>query len=79
MTKKDVSADSLRILENTRVEIATARKNLQRLSEELAIAHETAMEIARNELCKALTHRLELAEQEASELAEMINANGKSS
>jgi hypothetical protein len=40
---------------------------------------DTAQEIARNELCRGLVQRLELAEREAIELTELIILARKSS
>ena len=72
MTDGESSNDPVAISNKARVEIETVRKSLQRLCEELAMTNDSAKEIARNELCKALVQRLELAEREAVELAEMI-------
>jgi hypothetical protein len=39
---------------------------------QLAKTNDTAKEMARNELCRALAERLQLAESEAAELAELV-------
>jgi hypothetical protein len=76
----DDAVDAVAVVERACVDIETVRKNLQRLYERLASANDTAKEIARNELCRALVQRLELAEREAVELGEMIAAaTGKTS
>jgi hypothetical protein len=72
MAEEELSDDPIAVSKKASVEIETVRRNLQRLYEELAITNDSAKEIARNELCKALVQRLELAEREAVELAEMI-------
>jgi hypothetical protein len=60
-------------VQKIRVEIGEVRKRLQALYDQLRTTNETAKEIARNELCRALVERLELAEREASELVDMIS------
>ena len=72
MTEEELSDDPIAVSKKACVEIETVRRNLQRLYEELAMTNDSAKEIARNELCKALMQRLELAEREAAQLAEMI-------
>jgi hypothetical protein len=72
MTDSDSSSDPRVALEKAHVEIETARKTLQGLYEQLAKTNDTAKEIARNELCRALIERLQLAEREAAELAELV-------
>jgi len=79
MTENGFSDEPVAVSEKACAEIETVRKNLQRLYEQLARTNDTAQEIARNELCKGLVHRLELAEREAMELAEMIILARKSS
>jgi hypothetical protein len=79
MTDSDSSSDHLVVLEKAHVEIETARKTLQGLYEQLAKTNDTAKEMARNELCRALVERLQLAEREAAELAELIDLARKSS
>ena len=78
MTEEELSDDPIAVSRKACVEIETVRKNLQRLYEELAMTNDSAKEIARNELCKALIQRLELAEREAVELGEMIAMARKS-
>jgi hypothetical protein len=72
MTESELSSDPVAVLEKAHVEIETARKTLQRLHEQLATRNDSAKEIARNELCRALVERLRLAESEAAELVELI-------
>ncbi len=72
MTEKELPNGAIAISQKASVDIGTVRKNLQELGERLASASDTAREIARNELCRSLVQRLELAEREAVELAEMI-------
>jgi sulfite reductase beta subunit-like hemoprotein len=79
MTESELSSDPVAVLEKACVEIETARKTLQRLHEQLATTNDSAKEIARNELCRALAGRLQLAEREAAELAELIVLARKSS
>jgi len=71
-------SDPIAVCTKATVEIETVRRDLQRLYEELAKTNDSAKEIARNELCKALIQRLELAEKGAMELAEMIDMARKS-
>jgi hypothetical protein len=79
MTDKELSIDPITVANNLCVEIETARKKLQSLCEQLAMTNDTAKAMARNELCRALVERLELAEREALELVEMIVSTQKSS
>jgi hypothetical protein len=72
MPEKELSDDPVAISKKASVDIGTVRESLQSLCERLALANDTAKEIARNELCRALVERLELAEREAMELAEVI-------
>jgi hypothetical protein len=85
MADTDSSSDPLVVLEKAQVEIDAARKALQGLYEQLAKTNDTAKEIARNALCRALVERLQLAEREAAELvdfgrpsAEVVIATGAS-
>lgn len=55
-------SDPIAVCGKATVEIETVRRDLQRLYEELAKTNDSAKEIARNELCKALIQRLALAE-----------------
>jgi hypothetical protein len=71
MTDTDPSSDPLVVLEKAHLEIGAARKTLLGLYEQLAKTNDTAKEMARNELCRALVERLQLAEREAAELAEL--------
>jgi hypothetical protein len=73
------SGDPVAVLKTASVEIETARKTLQSLYEQLAKTNGSAKEIARNELCRALVERLQLAEREAAELAELVVLAQKSS
>jgi hypothetical protein len=72
MTETELSNDPVAVLEKAHVDIETARRTLQGLYEQLATTNESAKEIARNELCRALVDRLQIAEREAAELAELV-------
>jgi hypothetical protein len=72
MTDKERNSDPVTVAKNICVEIETVRKKLQSLCEQLAMSNDTAKEMARNALGRALVERLELAESEALELVEMI-------
>jgi len=69
MTEPELSNDPVA---GAHVAIETARRTLQGLYEQLAMTNESAKEITRNELCRALVERLQLAEREAAELAELV-------
>jgi hypothetical protein len=73
MAERELSSDPTGALEKARVTIETARKLLQGLHQEFALTNETAKEIARNELCRSLIERLQLAEREAAELAGLVD------
>jgi len=60
------------------IEIGEVRRRLQALYNQLRTPNENAKEIGRNESCRALIERLELAEREASESADMISIAQKS-
>jgi hypothetical protein len=68
MTDMELSIVPATVANTICVEIETVRKKLRSLCEELAMSNDTAQEMARNELCRALVGRLELAEREALEL-----------
>ena len=72
MADNELSSDPIAILERVSVKIETARKSLQELYEQLIMTNVNAKEIARNELCRGLLERLQLAEREAAELADLI-------
>jgi len=72
MTEPELSNDPVAVLEKAHVAIETARRTLQGLYEQLAMTNESAKEIARTELCRALVERLQIAEREAAELAELV-------
>jgi hypothetical protein len=72
MTGPELSNDPVAVLEKSHVAIETARRTLQGLYEQLAMTNESAKEIARNDLCRALLERLQIAEREAAELAELV-------
>jgi hypothetical protein len=72
MMERDFATDPVALLEQARAEIETVRKTVQGLYEQFAQTNGNAKEIARNELCKALVERLQLAERETAELAEMV-------
>ena len=79
MVERESSGDPVAVLKTASVEIETARKTLQSLYEQLAMTNGSAKEIARNELCRALVERLQLAEREATELTELIGLARNSS
>jgi hypothetical protein len=72
MADIEVSGDPIAILEKVSAKIDTARKALQELHQQWATANDSAKEIARNELCRGLMERLQLAEREAAELADLV-------
>jgi hypothetical protein len=72
MTERDFTTDPVALLEQAGAEIEAVRKTLQGLYEQFVQTNNSAKEIARNELCKALVERLRLAEREAAELAEIV-------
>lgn len=72
MADIEVSGDPIAILEKVSAKIDTARKALQELYQQWAMANDSAKEIARNELCRGLMERLQLAEREAAELADLV-------
>jgi hypothetical protein len=78
MADTEASDDPIAILKSVSVKIETARRALQELNEQLATTSDNAKEIARNELCRGLIERLQLAEQEAAELADLVVLAGKS-
>jgi hypothetical protein len=77
MAEKESNTDPVAVSKQASVEIAKVRKSLHDLYDQLAASNSTAQEIARNELCRALVQRLELAEQEAVELTDLIILAGK--
>jgi hypothetical protein len=79
MVERESSSDPVAVSKTVCVEIETARKTLQSLYEQLAMTSDNAKEIARNELCRALVERLQLAEREAAELTELVVLARKSS
>jgi hypothetical protein len=72
MADGETSSDPIAILEKVSAKIDTARKTLQELYQQLAMTNDNAKEIARNELCRGLIERLQLAEREAAELADLV-------
>jgi hypothetical protein len=78
MADNELSSDPFAILERVSGKIETARKSLQELYEQLIMTNVNAKEIARNELCRGLLERLQLAEREAVELADLIAVARKS-
>jgi hypothetical protein len=72
MADSEMNSNPSAILVRASADILTARKAVQALYEQLATTNENAKQIARNELCRGLLERLQLAEREASELAELI-------
>jgi hypothetical protein len=71
------SSDPNAILQNVSANIETARKTLQELYQQFAMINDNAKEIARNELFRGLIERLQLAEREAAELADLVVMAGK--
>jgi hypothetical protein len=72
MADSELSGDPIAILETASAKIDTARKALQELHQQWAMTNDNAKEIARNELCRGLIERLQLAEREAAELADLV-------
>jgi hypothetical protein len=72
MADGELSGDPIAILENVSAKIDTARRTLQELHQQWAMTNDNAKEIARNELCRGLIERLQLAEREAAELADLV-------
>jgi hypothetical protein len=72
MADGELGGDPIAILEEASAKIGTARQTLQQLYQRLAMTNGNAKEIARNELCRGLVERLQLAEREAAELADLI-------
>ena len=72
MTDKELSVDPVTVAKGISGEIETVRRKLQSLCGQLAMKNDTAKDLARNGLCRALVERLELAEKEALELIELI-------
>jgi hypothetical protein len=72
MADGELSGDPIAILENVSAKIDAARKALHELHQQWALANGNAKEIARNELCRGLMERLQLAEREAAELADLV-------
>jgi hypothetical protein len=72
MADSGSNSDPNAILEDVSAKIETARRTLQDLYQQLAVTNGNAKEIARNELCRGLIERLQLAQQEAAELADLV-------
>jgi hypothetical protein len=72
MADSESNSNPSAILARACADILTARKAVQVLYEQLATTNENAKQLARNELCRGLFERLQLAEREADELAELI-------
>jgi hypothetical protein len=72
MTDSELSGDPIAILEKVSAKIDAARRALQELYQLWAMTNDSAKEIARNELCRGLMERLQLAEREAAELADLV-------
>jgi hypothetical protein len=72
MAGSESSSDPNAILQNVSANIETARKTLQELYQQFAMINDNAKEIARNELFRGLIERLQLAEREAAELADLV-------
>jgi hypothetical protein len=61
------------LLENANSAIETARNHIKAVCAQWALQNPTAKEIARFDLCTALARRLEIAQRELAELADLIN------
>lgn len=72
MADSELSGDPIAILEDVSAKIDAARKALHELYQQWAMTNDNAKEIARNELCRGLMERLQLAEREAAELADLV-------
>jgi hypothetical protein len=72
MTETELGSDPVAVLEKVGAEIGAVRKTVQTLCDQFTQTNENAKQIARNELCRALVERLQLAEREAAELAELV-------
>ena len=72
MADSEFERRSHRDLEKVSAQIDTARKALHELYQQWAPTNDNAKEIARNELCRGLLDRLQLAEREAAELADLV-------
>jgi hypothetical protein len=72
MADSGLNNDPNAILKDVSAKIDTARRTLQDLYQQLAVTDGNAKEIARNELCRGLIERLQLAQQEAAELADLV-------
>jgi hypothetical protein len=72
MTEKELTTDPVALLEQARAEIDAVRRTIQGLYDQFVQTNSSAKEMARNGLCKALGERLELAERETAELAELV-------
>ena len=72
MADSELSGDPIAILKTASAKIDAARKALQELHQQWATTNGNAKEIARNELCRGLIERLQLAEREAAELADLV-------
>jgi hypothetical protein len=72
MADSELTSDPIATLEKVSAKINMARKTLQELYQQWAMTNDSAKEIARNELCRGLVERLQLAEREAAELADLV-------
>lgn len=72
MADGESGGDPLEILNEASAKVGAARHALQQLYQQMAMTNGNAKEIARNELCRGLVERLQLAEREAAELAELV-------
>jgi hypothetical protein len=77
MADSELNSDPNAILGDVSAKIETARRTLQELYQQLAVTNGNAKEIARNELCRGLIDRLQLAEREAAELVDLVVMAGK--
>jgi hypothetical protein len=72
MADSELSSDPIATLEEVSAKIDTARRTLHELYQQWGMTNDSAKEMARNELCRGLIERLQLAEREAAELADLV-------
>jgi hypothetical protein len=69
-----MTSDPVHTVISIRKDAENIRRRLQELDPELATSSSEAVNIARQDLCKALVRRLQIAEQELLELEGMFTA-----
>jgi hypothetical protein len=77
MADTEPKSDPVAVLQKVSSSLDTARRSLREINELWAKTSGTAKEIARNELCRSLGERLQLAEREAAELIELVELSRK--